>query len=210
PAACGSGDRPGRRLVAMRRAWRRQRRAVSRTSPPSPSSSWQPPKATRSRGRARRQERCMKPYNRPLPVAVGLALLGAPARACAAATATDLDQVVVTGTRTDVALEDSLVPVQVIDRATIERSQATSLPALLQGRAGVNLSRQGGPGKLTSLFLRGTEPYHLPVLVDGLRIGQATNGMSMLQDLQIDQIERVEIVRGPRSSLYGSEAVGGV
>ena len=152
----------------------------------------------------------MKPYNRPLPVAVGLALLGAPALACAAVAATDLDQVVVTGTRTDVAIEDSLVPVQVIDRATIERSQATSLPALLQGRAGINLTRQGGPGKLTSLFLRGTESDHVLVLVDGLRIGQATNGMSMLQDLPIDQIERVEIVRGPRSSLYGSEAVGGV
>ncbi len=150
----------------------------------------------------------MKPFH--LSVAVGLALAGAPSLACAAIAATDLDQVVVTGTRTDVAIEDSLVPVQVIDRAAIERSQATSLPALLQGRAGINLSVQGGPGKLTSLFLRGTESDHVLVLVDGLRIGQATNGMSMLQDLPIDQIERIEIVRGPRSSLYGSEAVGGV
>ena len=124
--------------------------------------------------------------------------------------ATELDEIVVTGTRTDVALEDSLMPAQVIDREEIERSQARSLPDLLKGRAGINMTNQGGAGKLSTVFLRGAESDHVLVLVDGVRIGSATAGLAMFQDLPVDQIERIEIIRGPRSSLYGSEAIGGV
>lgn len=124
--------------------------------------------------------------------------------------ATELDEVVVTGTRTEVALADSLVPTQVIDRAEIERSQARSLVDLLKGRAGVGFTNQGGLGKLSTINIRGTESDHVLVLVDGIRIGSATAGLAMFQDLPVDQIDRIEIVRGPRSSLYGSEAIGGV
>ena len=124
--------------------------------------------------------------------------------------ATELDQVIVTGTRTEVALEDSLVPAQVIDRGQIERSQARSVAQLLQGRAGIGLSNQGGLGKITTLNIRGTESDHVLVLIDGVRMGSATAGLPALQDLPLDQIDRIEIVRGPRSSLYGSEAIGGV
>ena len=141
-----------------------------------------------------------------LPIA--LALLGA--ALAQSHEATELDEVVVTGTRTEVALADSLVPTQVIDRAEIERSQARSLVDLLKGRAGVGFTNQGGLGKLTTINLRGTESDHVLVLVDGIRIGSATAGLASFQDLPVDQIERIEIVRGPRSSLYGSEAIGGV
>lgn len=142
-----------------------------------------------------------------LAIALGLPSL---AHAEIAADATDLDEIVVTGTRTDVAIEDSLLPAQVIDREEIERTQARSLPELLKGRAGINLTNQGGAGKLTSVFLRGAESDHVLVLVDGIRIGSATAGLASFQDLPVDQIERIEIIRGPRSSLYGSEAIGGV
>ena len=148
---------------------------------------------------------------RRLPLAIALACaLPLPAQADTGADPTRLDEIVVTGTRTRVALEDSLVPVQVIDRAEIERLQPRDLPDLLRNRAGIEVANQGGAGKLSSLFLRGTEADHVLVLVDGIRIGQATSGLAMFQDLPVEQIERIEIVRGPRSSLYGSEAIGGV
>ena len=124
--------------------------------------------------------------------------------------ATGLDRVTVTGTRTAVTVDQALSAVDVIDRDEIERSQAHSLPQLLRGRAGINLVNQGGLGKLTTLFLRGTESDHTLVLVDGVRIGSSTSGLTALQDIPVDSIERIEIVRGPRSSLYGSEAIGGV
>lgn len=136
--------------------------------------------------------------------------LSLPGIAAAQQPATDLDEVSVTANRTAIAVEDSVTPVQIIGRSEIERSQATSLLSLLQGRAGITMTNQGGPGKLTSLFLRGTASNQVLVLVDGVRIGAASSGMPALQDLPVDQIERVEIVRGPRSSLYGADAIGGV
>ncbi len=146
-------------------------------------------------------------HHRVLSLAVLAALPGA---ALAQDTATALDQVLVTATRTPVALENSLSPAQVIDRAEIERSQALSLPQLLSGRAGINLTNSGGLGKQTSLFLRGTNSSHTVVLLDGVRINTADMGLAALQDLPLAQIERVEIVRGPQSSLYGADAIGGV
>lgn len=146
------------------------------------------------------------PYH-TLSLALALAL---PGIASAEQAPTELDDVVVTATRTPVSIADSVVPVQVIDREQIDRSQAGSLLDLLRGRAGLDFVNQGGPGKITSLFMRGSASSQVLVLVDGVRIGAASSGMPALQDLPIDQIERVEIVRGPRSSLYGSEAIGGV
>jgi len=136
--------------------------------------------------------------------------LALPCLAHAAPQAADLDEVVVTANRTAVTVNDALAPVEVIDAEQIRRSQARSLPDLLRGRAGISLSNQGGAGKLTTLFLRGAESDHVLVLVDGIRIGSATSGLASLQDLPVDLIDRVEIVRGPRSSLYGADAIGGV
>jgi vitamin B12 transporter len=122
----------------------------------------------------------------------------------------ELDRVVVTATRTAITVDDSLAAVEVIDRGDIERSQARSLPDLLRGRAGINLVNQGGAGKLSTLFLRGAESDHTLFLIDGIRVGSSTSGLTALQDIPVELIERVEIVRGPRSSLYGSDAIGGV
>ncbi|MDR1076719.1 MAG: TonB-dependent vitamin B12 receptor [Xanthomonadaceae bacterium] len=139
-------------------------------------------------------------------IAIALALPGT----ALAQRATDLDGVLVTATRTPIAIEDSLLPAQVIDRTEIDRSQATSLPDLLRGRAGIDLASTGGMGQQTSLFMRGTNSGHVLVLIDGIRVGSATTGAAALNDLPIGQVERIEIVRGSRSSLYGSEAIGGV
>ncbi|GAB2507843.1 TonB-dependent vitamin B12 receptor [Lysobacter humi (ex Lee et al. 2017)] len=138
------------------------------------------------------------------------ALLAALAPTAVAQSADALDEVVVTANRIPVAVRDAVAPVEVIEREEIERSQARSLPELLRGRAGVSIGNQGGLGKLTTVFLRGSESDHVLVLVDGVRMGSATSGLVAFQDLPIELIERIEIVRGPRSSLYGSEAIGGV
>lgn len=148
----------------------------------------------------------------PLAFAIAAALAGAQPLAARAdaATGDDLDKVVVTATRTAVTTDATLAPVEVIDRESIARSQASTLAELLRGRAGINLSNQGGTGKLTTVFLRGAESDHVLVLLDGVRVGSATSGLASFQDLPIAMIDRIEIVRGPRSSLYGSDAIGGV
>jgi vitamin B12 transporter len=124
--------------------------------------------------------------------------------------ATEIDPVVVTATRTARTVNASLASVSVIDRADIERLQARSVPDLLRGVQGLQVSNSGGAGKVTELYLRGTSADHVLVLIDGVKIGSATTGTTAWQDLPIDRIERIEVVRGPRSSLYGSEAIGGV
>ncbi|GHA80608.1 TonB-dependent vitamin B12 receptor [Cognatilysobacter bugurensis] len=144
----------------------------------------------------------------PSALAVALSALIAPAHA--APDATDLDEVVVTATRTARTQDQTLASVTVIDREQIERLQPLSLPDLLRGLPGISIANNGGPGKATSLFLRGTESDHTLVLIDGLRLGSATTGGASLQDIPVDQIERIEIVRGPFSSLYGADAIGGV
>jgi vitamin B12 transporter len=124
--------------------------------------------------------------------------------------ADDLRETVITANRTATSLDTTAAATTVISRAQIEAMQARSLEDLLRGVAGLNIGNSGGPGKLTSFFVRGTEPEHLLVLVDGIRMGSATAGTAALQNIPVESIERIEFVRGPRSSLYGSEAVGGV
>jgi vitamin B12 transporter len=139
-----------------------------------------------------------------------LLLSSLPLWAASLASEDKLSTVVVTATRTEQPLEESLVSLTVLTRQDIERLQVNSLQALLAGQAGINIVNSGGLGKVTSVFLRGTEADHVLVLIDGVRIGSPTSGSAALQDLPIEQIDHIEIARGPLSALYGSEALGGV
>ena len=123
---------------------------------------------------------------------------------------TSLPEVVVTATRSAQTVDDALASVTVITREDIDNSQALTLPEVLRSVPGLDLTTQGGYGKVTSVFLRGTESDHVLVLIDGVKVGSATAGTTAFEHLPLSQIERIEIVRGPRSSLYGSEAIGGV
>ncbi len=118
--------------------------------------------------------------------------------------------VIVTATRTAQTADETLASATVITQADIARLQARSVEDLLRGVPGLNIVNNGGPGKQTSFFLRGTESDHVLVLIDGVRVGSVTSGTTSFENIPIQQIDRIEIVRGPRSSLYGSEAIGGV
>ena len=120
------------------------------------------------------------------------------------------DNIVVTATRTEIAAKDATVPVTVITREDIELSLASDLSELLRFEAGLDIGRNGGPGQATSLFLRGTESNHTLILIDGVRINPGTIGGAALQHIAPEVIERIEIVKGARSALYGSDAIGGV
>lgn len=121
-----------------------------------------------------------------------------------------LDPIVITASRTAESAAASLAAVSVLDRDTLEERQVESVPDALRGLPGVVLRSNGGVGHNTNLYLRGTNPDHVLLLVDGLKLGSASSGFLPWQALPITQIDRVEVVRGPRSSLYGSEAIGGV
>jgi vitamin B12 transporter len=138
------------------------------------------------------------------------ALAGLSVLSIHATAAEPADEIVVTATRTAQTANESLVPVHVITRDQIEQSQAKSIEELLTGLAGVDSSVSGGYGKATSFYLRGTGSGHVLVLIDGVRVGSATLGTTQFESLPVSEIERIEIVRGPASSLYGSDAIGGV
>lgn len=119
-------------------------------------------------------------------------------------------QITVTATRVPTPVNQLVADVTVIDRATIERSEGRTLAELLSQQAGLQFASNGGLGKTASLFIRGLESRHTLLLVDGIRVGSATVGTPSLDNLPLEAVDRIEIVRGPMSSLYGNGAFGGV
>ncbi|MFN7835577.1 MAG: TonB-dependent receptor domain-containing protein [Burkholderiaceae bacterium] len=126
------------------------------------------------------------------------------------ADAPTLPNVIVTATRQPTRVDELIADTTVIERVDIERARGRTLSDLLARQPGIQLSANGGPGKFSSVFIRGLEARHTLVLIDGVRYGSATTGTPALDNIPLANIERIEIVRGPLSGLYGSEAVGGV
>jgi len=118
--------------------------------------------------------------------------------------------VFVTATRTPVSKNNVIADVTTISSEDIERAGSSSLPELLQRQPGIEISNLGGPGKVSTIGIRGTSSTHSIVLVDGIRLSAATTGFSAIEHIPLSQIEKIEIVRGPASSLYGQDAIGGV
>ncbi len=135
-------------------------------------------------------------------LAIGSAFAGAPA--------TEVAETVVTATRTPVQAASLTRDVSVITRDDIARAGPTSLPELLSREAGIEFASNGGDGRQSSLFIRGTNSNQSVVLIDGVRVVSATTGATALEQIPLEQIERIEIVRGPVSGLYGADAIGGV
>jgi len=98
----------------------------------------------------------------------------------------------------------------VIDRAQIEAAQATDVADILSRTAGIEIARTGGPGQPASLFIRGGNSNYTLVLIDGVRVNEGALGLPALNNITPEMIERIEVVEGPRSTLYGPDAIGGV
>lgn len=121
---------------------------------------------------------------------------------------TTLSPITVTATRTE--KETGLVSTTVIKRADIERLQVNTVEEALRGIAGIDITNYGGVGKGTYISMRGTNGSHVLVLIDGIRAGSVTMGQTAFEDIPLNEVESIDVVRGPQSSLYGSEAIGGV
>ncbi|WP_447528433.1 TonB-dependent receptor domain-containing protein [Vreelandella sp. TE19] len=121
-----------------------------------------------------------------------------------------LDPVVVTATLAPRTANQSLSSVTVLDEATFRRQDPVSVTDLLRGQPGVDVSSNGSFGKNSSVFIRGTGSSQNVLLIDGIRLRSATSGGAAWSYLDPRMFERAEVVRGPRGSLYGADAIGGV
>lgn len=123
---------------------------------------------------------------------------------------TGLETTIVTATRTPMLLSEAFESISVFTRRDIEKLQAVDIFDLLARAPGVSFVRNGGRGGATGLAIRGNQTDHSLFLVDGVRIGSATLGSATLSAINLRTVERVEIIRGPKSALYGADAIGGV
>jgi vitamin B12 transporter len=142
--------------------------------------------------------------------APALSVLSLAVAASVQAQGIEVNPVVVSATRMEQPLSDVLSSVSVITRVDIDKSQASTLADLLQGEAGFEFGRNGGPGTVTSFFLRGQNSANLVLMVDGVRVQTDSLGSLTQTDMPLSQIERIEILRGNAGALYGDAAIGGV
>jgi vitamin B12 transporter len=133
-----------------------------------------------------------------------------PAQAQTAGTEAKLPETVVTASRIEQRVQDALPATTLITRADIERAQTADLPTLLRQVTGIEITQNGGSGTVSSAFIRGAESRHTLVLIDGVPVNNLNFSTAALEHLPLSNVERVEIVRGNVSSLYGSAALGGV
>jgi vitamin B12 transporter len=121
-----------------------------------------------------------------------------------------LDDIVVTATRTPLPVKQVIGDVTVITQEQIRNAGQTTLVELLQGQPGLEITQSGGAGAVAGVSIRGANNNQTLVLIDGLRVGSLTLGSTPLENVSLDQIDHIEILRGPASSLYGADAIGGV
>jgi vitamin B12 transporter len=141
-----------------------------------------------------------------IALAPGLAIAQTPSRE----DALKLSDTLITANRDVEQRSNSSAASTVFTRADIERLRPASVPQLLTQVPGVQVANYGGRGGLYSLFVRGTNTAQTLVLIDGIRVGSNTVGSASLQHLSVDQIERIEVLRGSRSAIHGADAMGGV
>jgi vitamin B12 transporter len=127
-----------------------------------------------------------------------------------AQTTATLEPVVVTATRVETPLIDVLADVSIIDRHQIEAAGLQSLTDVLANLPGVQISTSGSYRSITGVLLRGATSSQTILLLNGIRLGSATTGSYSLENIPLDRIDRIEVLRGAAAALYGPDAVGGV
>lgn len=147
---------------------------------------------------------------RARPAVHALSILSLAVSVSVQAQTIEINPVVITGARIEQPLSQALTSVSVITRQEIEKSQSSTLADMLQGEAGFEFGRNGGPGTTTSFFLRGQESINAVVMIDGVRSQVDSLGSLQVLDVLLSQIERIELLRGNASALYGDAAIGGV
>ena len=121
-----------------------------------------------------------------------------------------IENLIITAAKSQQLPNEIIVPIIVIDQSDIELSGVNNIAELLSFVNGINISINGGPGQLTSIFVQGSNSNQVLILVDGIAINDSATGIAAIQNIHPDMVERIEIVKSPRASLYGSNAVGGV
>jgi vitamin B12 transporter len=144
--------------------------------------------------------------------ACAVLLLSQPLFAAPASSVVDssLNDIIVTATRVPEPAYQALEPVVLIDRSALEASLAIDVGDLLRFHAGLDIGRTGGAGQPLSLFIRGANSDQSIVMIDGVRINSGTQSLAALVNISPDLFDRIEIVKGPRSAIYGTDAIGGV
>ena len=125
-------------------------------------------------------------------------------------TAAGNSPVIVTATRTANSADQVLATSTVIERKEIVESQALTITDVLRTKTGIDVASNGGPGQTSSIFIRGAESDHTLIMIDGVKMNPGTIGVAALQNIPLNMVDRIEIIMGPRSTLYGSDALGGV
>jgi len=157
-----------------------------------------------------RARRAVAAFAAPSPFTI-VALLAPTATAFAQALPASAAQtVVVTANRTPQPLSSVLADISVVERDEIERAGVTGIADLLARLPGIEISRNGGPGAATNVFMRGGEARHVALYIDGVRIDSQATGGAQWEQIPLEQIDRIEVLRGPAAAVYGSDAVAGV
>lgn len=121
------------------------------------------------------------------------------------------DTMVISANRFQQPISTVLAPISVVTREDIDRWQSHSVIDVMRRLPGVDIAQNGGIGQLSSVFIRGTNSSHVLILMDGIRLNQAgVSGSSDLSQIPVSLVQRIEYIRGPRSAVYGSDAIGGV
>ncbi len=148
---------------------------------------------------------------RPTLLASALAVaFAAQAQSAAQADAVQMKETVVTANRIEQPLSDLVADMSVVDRETIETAGAVGVADVLSRLPGVQMVRNGGAGSTTSVYLRGADTRFTAVYIDGIRVDSQSTGGASWQDIPLEAIDRIEVLRGPAAAVYGSDAIGGV